>query len=146
MVLFAGMFYTGLINHWKSDTFNLNITCILRTGPCWIRILDHIIRMIGHSLDSHDKTKISNIKPIWFSIGKIFRYFVFVLRHFADEICRLFDSLRLDPKCFLRKYKRLDPRIWAFFCRISTVFTVVRFPNLVSVPFLKGFPFKITCF
>ena len=29
---------------------------------------------------------------------------------------------------------------------LSTSSLLVRFPNLVSVPFLKGFPFKIVCF
>ena len=124
MVLFVGIFHTGLMNHRKSDTSNLNTTSILHKGPCWIRILDHILQMIRHSLDSHEKMKISIVKPIWFSFGKIFWDFFSVLRHFTDDSCRHVDSLKLDLGIFLRQYKRFDPRIWAFFCRISAVFTV----------------------
>ena len=133
MVLFVGIFHTGLMNHRKSDTSNLNTTSILHKGPCWIRILDHILQMIRHSLDSHEKMKISIVKPIWFSFGKIFWDFFSVLRHFTDDSCRHVDSLKLDLGIFLRQYKRFDPRIWAFFCRISAVFTsdfCTKFPSL----------------
>ena len=136
MVLFVGIFHTGLMNHRKSDTSNLNTTSILHKGPCWIRILDHILQMIRHSLDSHEKMKISIVKPIWFSFGKIFWDFFSVLRHFTDDSCRHVDSLKLDLGIFLRQYKRFDPRIWAFFCRISAVFTVTT-KSLVK-PLLKS--------
>ena len=57
MMLFEGVFHTGLINHRKWDTLNLNTISILRTDPFCIRIIDHILRIIGQSLDSHEKNE-----------------------------------------------------------------------------------------
>ena len=55
---------------------------------------------IGHSLDSQEKMNISNVNFIL--LWQNFPIFFFVLRHFAVEICRNLDSLRLDREFFFQ--------------------------------------------